>query len=276
MSAAFIHLALAAALLAQAAAPDRPADGDRQELRELFSTMAAELTLSPENGEPLPLHREPIIHYTNAERDIGALEGATFLWLDGNRPLAAVSLAVRPVQKAVYRELTSFSAAPLVCRAGEATVWAPKAGGLLHQDLADSPAPAAGKAQRLIQMRSLARRFESTCYNRTDEPTELRLLPQPLYRYADDKAGILDGALFTFVVSNDPEMFLLLEARAEVKKDQPPWRYSLARMSSVKQIVRLDDKEIWSVPNYWREPTEDRKTGHYVEAKAADYDPVAP
>jgi hypothetical protein len=280
MSHSLLTLALVAAFLGQSPADPpssaRAAGEDRREMLAFLRDKAAELTLAPESGEPLPLRDEPVIHYSNAERDIGAIEGATFLWLDGNRPLAAVSMATRPLQKAIYRELASFTTAPLVCHSGEAIVWAPKTGGLVNQNLSGSPTPAAGKPQRLIQMRSLARRFKATCYNpRTDEPTELRLLPQPLYRYADDKTGVLDGALFAFVVSNDPELFLLLEARAEVKAGQPPWRYSLTRMSSLKEIVRLDDKEVWSVPSYWRDPAEDRKTGPYVEAKAADYDPTS-
>jgi hypothetical protein len=279
MSASLVSLALAAAVLGQSPTEHPAADQDagRQELRELFRGMAAELILTPKDDKPLSLHSEPVIHYTNAERDIGAIEGATFLWLSGNRPVAAVSLATRPLQKAVYRELTSFSTAPLVCRAGEATVWATKTGGLLEQPLSDAPAPAATKAPRLTQMRSLARRFKATCYHpRTDEPTELRLLPQPLYRYAVEEAGIHDGALFAFVVSNDPELFLLLEARTSAKAEEPTWRYSLARMSSLKMTVHLNDKPAWEVPNYWRDPAEDRKTGPYTEARVGTYEPSAP
>jgi hypothetical protein len=124
-------------------------------------------------------------------------------------------------------------------------------------------------------MRSLARRFTASCHNpRTEEPTELRLLPQPLYRFEDEPAGILDGALFAFVVSNDPELFLLLEAHSDIKEGESAWRFSLARMSSQKETVRLNDKEIWSVPNYWRDPAEDRKTGPYVEANVGTFAPV--
>src|SRR5687768_15358016 len=112
MSTSFVTLALAAAILGQAPGDkpsDRAADGDGQKLLQYLSSKAAELTLAPGKGEPLPLRSEPVIHYSNAERDFGATEGATFLWLEGNRPLAAVSLSIRPVQKAAYRELTSFS-----------------------------------------------------------------------------------------------------------------------------------------------------------------------
>jgi hypothetical protein len=131
------------------------------------------------------------------------------------------------------------------------------------------------KTQRLTQLRTLARRFSADCYHpRSGEPTELRLLTQPLYRYEDDKAGILDGAMFAFVVSNDPELLLVLEA---VKAGGGPagWRYSLARMSSLKETVKLDGKETWTVANYYQDPHEDRKTGPYVETRIGVFEPAA-
>lgn len=277
MSSSLICLTIAAAQLGQAPL-DRPtAAADRQEQLKFLHKKALELSLYRGEAEnPQPLTTEPVLHYSNSERDIGSLDGATFLWLEGNRPLAAVSTSVRKVNSAVYRECTSFSGTPFVCRAGDADVWAPKTGGLLSQPLPDAPVPAAGKPQRLTQMRAIARRFTAVCQDsRTDKSTELRLLPQPLYRYADEPAGILDGALFAFVVSNDPEMFLLLEAASGARAGESRWQYSLARMSSLKETVRLDEKEVWSVPNYWADPGEDRKTGPYVEAKIGTFTPSA-
>ena len=63
-------------------------------------------------------------------------------------------------------------------------------------------------------MRTLARRFSATCYYK-EEITQLRVLPQPLYRFSDEKRGIVDGALFALVVSNDAELLLLLEAAGD-------------------------------------------------------------
>jgi hypothetical protein len=282
MSISLVSLTLAAALLGQTV-PEPPAaaaKGDREEELRFFKEKAAELALyrRREAKEPQPLMPDPVLRYSNPEREIGSLVGATFLWLEGTRPVAAVSFSVRRVNNAVYRECTSFSRTPLECRAGGAAAWSPKTGGLLEQRLPEAPAPAERKAPRLTQMRTFARRFTAVCYHpRTDEPTDLRLLPQPLYRFTDDKAGVIDGALFAFVVSNDPEMFLLLEAARDGERDDAQWRFSLARMSSLKETVRLDDKEVWSVPNFYQDRTEDRKTGPYAEAKVGTFAPsVAP
>lgn len=243
-----------------------------------FKEKAAELGLfrGSKAKEPQPLLREPVLRYSNSERVIGSLDGATFLWLEGARPLAAVSFSVRRVGNAVYRECTSFSGMPLECRVGEAAEWSPEIGGLVEKRLPEGPAPAERKAQRLTQMRALARRFTARCYDsRTGEPTDLRLLPQPLYRFEDEKAGVLDGALFAFVVSNDPELFLLLEAARDGERGAAAWRFSLARMSSLPETVRLDDKEVWSVQNYYQDRAEDRKTGAHSEAKVGTFTPRA-
>src|SRR5207249_1176358 len=193
---------------------------------------------------PLTLKTEPIIFYSNPEGP--SHSGATFLWLDGERPIAAISLSIRRPNDTVAHEMTSFSAAPLDCQRRGKSVWTPKTGGLLAQPFADAPPPAASEPQRLTQMRNLARRFTATRQGSTDtHPQELRLLTTPLYRFSASDQGIFDGALFAFAISNDPDMFLLLEATA-----QPPrWQYSLARMSSVAEIVRLDDAEVFSVTN---------------------------
>ena len=278
MNTAFLSLLVSVALGQVPAEGPKP-EPDRKEQLRFFKEKATELAvfLGPDAKSPQPLTSEPVLRYSNPEREIGSLDGATYLWLDGTRPIAAVSFSIRKLNNAAYRECTSLTSVPLQCRADETAVWSPKTGGLLARPLADTPAPAATKTQRLTQMRTLARRFSATCHNsRTDEPTELRLLPQPIYRFEDERAGILDGALFAFVVSNDPELLLLLEAVSSKGRTEGEWRYSLARMSSLKETIRLDDKEIWTVPNFYRDPGEDRKTGPYVETKIGGFVPGDP
>jgi len=49
-------------------------------------------------------------------------------------------------------------------------------------------------------------------------------------------------------------VLLLLEARRSKPEGDYQWRYTLARMTSVRTIIRLDGKERWSLPNFWRNP----------------------
>ena len=275
MSATLASLAFAMTMLTQVPPEAASADRDRQDRLRFMKEKAAEFTLYRESAkEPLPLKEDPIVRFSIPERDNGVWDGATFLWLEGARPVAALSLGIRRPDNGLFFEHTSFSSTPLVCRRNESAMWSPQTGGLLSQELEGAPAPAATATGRLTQMRDLARRFSATCYWGTDV-THLRLQPQPLYRYSDAKEGILDGALFSMVVSNDPEMFVLLEAVADPMTGKPTWRYSLARMSSLKHTVNLDDKEVWSIIGFYRIPPAERKTGPYIEGRMGVYTPKA-
>ena len=265
-------------LVGQAAEAEKPTDAERLARLKFLKEKAAERSLYRGPGETaaFPLTTEPILRYANIERwELGTSDGATFLWLDGTLPVAAISTSIRRPKDIAYQECTSFSSGPLECRQAGVPVWTPKGGGLVAQKL-DGPAPAGAKVQRLAQMRALAARFAVTCYDSaTNEPRELRLLPQPLYRFESEKHKILDGALFAFVITNDPEMFVLLEATTDSGPDAQ-WRFTLARMSSLPQKVRLDSKEIWSLTNFHRDPAEDKKTGHYTTGGVGHYVSPAP
>ena len=47
---------------------------------------------------------------------------------------------------------------------------------------------------------------------RRQRERDTRLLSQPIYRYVNSEAPVVDGALFVFVQGTDPETFLLIEA----------------------------------------------------------------
>jgi len=248
----------------------------REEQMRFLNEKSAELTLLrlPDTKSPLPLLDRPVLRYSNP---VGlSSDGATLLWLAGKRPVAAVAFSIRRPNNAVYRECTSLWSEPLDCQQDGKNVWSPKKGGLLAQRLNDAPAPAATEARRLSQMRDIAARFNVTWHHsRTDERTQLHIMPAPLYRFAAQEDGILDGALFAFAITNDPEMLLLLEAVRDQPEATPYWRYAFGRMSSLKEVVRLDDQEIWSVPHFHSDPNDDRLTGSYTEQRVGVYVPDA-
>jgi hypothetical protein len=273
-----LHCVVLAATLAFASASvaQPPVDERRVQVRFL-STLAKELTLdSPtDKRAKFVLSAEPVLHYDNATGL--STDGVTFLWLAETRPAAVVSLSIRrEPQNAVFRECTSLWADPLDCRSEGASFWSPKHGGLLAQRLNDAPDPADSERQRLVQMRNIARRFSVTWHHvRTGETTQLHLMPTPLYRFAAENEGVLDGALFAFSPTNDPDMLLLLEAARDKAGQAANWQYSLARMSSQNEVVRLDGREIWSVPNFHQDKTDDKRTGPYTTQQAGTYVPAA-
>ena len=108
---AAIHWLMVAALCGQNP-PAQEADPlpGRTEQLKLFKEKAAEVELRRgPDAPPLALTKEPVLRYSNAEREIGSLDGATFVWLEGARPVAVVSFSVRRQGNSIYRECTSLS-----------------------------------------------------------------------------------------------------------------------------------------------------------------------
>jgi len=93
-------------------------------------------------------------------------------------------------------------------------------------------------------LRGIAREFRGFV-DPEKERTELRLLPQPLFRYDSGSSGSPDGALFAFVLTTDPEAVLLIEERPGA--DGPAWQYALARMTNHGVAVRHRDRVVWEV-----------------------------
>jgi hypothetical protein len=96
-----------------------------------------------------------------------------------------------------------------------------------------------------LQLSRLAKDFAGSKKEREGEQEELRLLPQPIHRYATPKEGILNGALFAFVQGTDPELFLLIEARGATAA-RARWQFAATRMNSVEVRLRHRGREVWA------------------------------
>ena len=269
MPSSLLLSALGLLILTQDQIDRAPNELSREEMQFLRETVTGlKLYQLPNRESPLTVTANPVLGPYNNTTGPSRF-GATFLWLSGERPVGAVSLSIRrsPANSA-FCECSSFWPRPLECEYKGATIWIPEHGGVLQQRLSDAPAPAESKPRRLVQMRELARRFSVTTYRlEPEEATHLRLLATPIHRFAAEADGILDGAVFAFANATDPDSLLLLEAARDQPDAAAYWRYSLARMSSQKAVVRLDEKEIWSVTNFHREPPETRIKGPYVEKR---------
>lgn len=57
-------------------------------------------------------------------------------------------------------------------------------------------------------------------------------------------AGYLSGGLFAVCQENDPEIFLVIEAKTN--EDGPRWMYAIAEFSNLNLFVQLDGKDVWS------------------------------
>jgi hypothetical protein len=177
---------------------------------------------------------------------VGEVHGNVFLWTLNERPAAVGSLFKWFTPHThMSHEFHSLSETPITTRYEGREVWRTKTGGVAFSTLPEAPVPAGSAPQRLLQMKRFARDFAATKRERDGNKQELRLLTQPIYRYAAPKEEVQDGGLFVFVQGTDPEVFLLLEARGEA--DAAHWQFAAARMKGVGFELRFQDKPIWSV-----------------------------
>ena len=116
--------------------------------------------------------------------------------------------------------------------------------------LPDFAPPSPRALQRNRQMRSIAEQFDAQAEDRSDTESKwnLRALPKPIYRYASEKQGIVDGAMFAFCQgnTNNPEVLLLLEAKTDGRA--LTWSYGLGRQNSLRFRVHRNEELIWDVP----------------------------
>ena len=117
----------------------------------------------------------------------------------------------------------------------------------LHQLQMRQPV-AESRIGRLRQMRAISRRFSVQKTDRESVSRELRLLPQPVYRYPHENVRVLDGTLFAFVQGTRPETLLLIVARQS--EDGKVWDFGLARMNSVQFVAKYEDREVWRVETW--------------------------
>jgi hypothetical protein len=191
------------------------------------------------------LIERPVYRWTNPTKG-GGQYGSVFVWAHKGRPMVVASIFAHPSggRRRLVHEFHSL--APTVLEgewegdSGES--WKPKAA-ITLQPLEGAPQPEATAAKRLIQMRSLGREFGGHTVDWRKQRWELRLLPQPLFRYEKPDDDVVDGALLALVTSagTDPEVLLLLEARKE-----GGWHYAPLRFSDSSIYVSRKEKEIWT------------------------------
>jgi hypothetical protein len=128
--------------------------------------------------------------------------------------------------------------------------WKPRSA-LKMTRFADAPRAADTGIKRLAQMRSLARQFTVSEQYR-NENFELRLLPQPVYRYKDEDAGLIDGALFNFANGTNPEVLAVIECRQET--NGPAWSYGFLPLAGAGVTVKLGETTVWT-----KEPTQESR-----------------
>jgi hypothetical protein len=200
-----------------------------------------------EKPQALKLVDEPIMRWSSDDD----WSGDVFVWTADGLPSVVGCILSGPsgeTSRIVFHEFHLLADKPLApITLLTKRKWQPKEG-LARLPISDPPKPAATAAARLAQMRQLSRKF--TAHMEADGTWELRLLPQPLFRYGDEKGQVVDGALFTYVWTKgtDPEVVLLLECRKEGR--ELVWTYAPVRFSNRQVWLKQDGKEVWRVAGH--------------------------
>lgn len=195
--------AIAAAQQATAGKESSGHQGDAKRsawLHEVYLRDASEydFSLDTDRREKLELRREPVMRWTS-QNDY---HGEVYVWTE--KGVASVVGCIfsghqGDTARQVMHEFHSLAPVPLALSENRGSGWHAQEPGITLEPIPDAPAPARTKVLRLAQMRELAKRFTSQV-DRQGGMSEMRLLPQPIYRDEVSDAGpVVDGAVFAFV-----------------------------------------------------------------------------
>lgn len=200
-------------------------------------------------------HERPVHHYGDEERRL--FDSTLWMWgdPDNGRPVAAMKLERYPEnsyygRRTILYGLVSLSSQRIRVEFPEDTPWTSARAGIELAGIPGSPEPAAAGRLRSLQARALSRRFTAHLLEapgeRMEKRTNLRLMPRPLYEYSGEEHGILYGALFGLANGTNPDVLLLIEARAT--DSGPRWQYGTARLTRTQILVQLDSRQVPTLP----------------------------
>ena len=199
---------------------------------------------------PVALRTEPLHRYGDRAR--GILDGTIWAWGERGRPIAILKVELWP-DRDDGRGRWSFG----ISTTGPALVsteffdgltWSSSEPGIELRAVPDAPRPADSPGARLAQAKAISRRLSAHAeHPRVPGGIELRLLPTPILRYADPDTGLLDGVMFAFVSTTNPETLVFIEAWDRGERSSA-WRYGFARQGTSGVTVSDDRKVTWTIP----------------------------
>jgi len=225
-------------------------DAEKQKVEALaIARRAARAYAMRVGGVKLELQADPVLRWSNPE--VGNVYGNVFVWTRNERPLVVGSLfhwlAAQPTME---HEFHSLAAEPVSAEFQGEKVWETRESGVAFADIPQAPQPAASEAQRLLQLRQLAKEFTGVGkFGQNPSDQELRLLPQPIHRYAAPQEQVLAGGLFSFVRTTDPEILLIIEARSTATpgpEARSRWQFAAVRMHSTADLwLKHGTQKVW-------------------------------
>ena len=255
----FLPLTLILGLLGQA-------KDDHAVRLEVMKAAAGSYEIRPVEGSthPFRLRAEPVLRFNNP---LGSTEdGGIFLWLsEGDRPAVAAQV-FKHRDGGWTHEFSSLSTVPIVGTTSGAPDWRPDRAGVEFRPVPDASKPAESAEQRLRQMQVMAREFVVEDLFKEKSWQNLRMLTKPFARYGKPGDGVTDGVLFAYVLTTDPEAFLMLEVRDG--KSGPEWHYAFAPMTIYALKASWKGQQVWELPSRWFEASKPDQPFYFRENTA--------
>ncbi len=211
--------------------------------QHVVSLRAVQLSSAVEE-QPLKLVSTPVLRYSDA----GGITTDASVWVWGGQGRPAVVAGIFFLRQEGRDpkwscELLSLADGGVAVSSAAGWSWSPDKSGLEWLAMEDPPADS--PRQRLRQMKEIAERYEISSLEKTNK-SQLRLMVQPLYRYANEKSGLIDGAIFSFALGTNPEALLLLECRKT--GESPAWQAAFVRFGANAFQARRGDAMVWECP----------------------------
>jgi hypothetical protein len=244
--AACAGLGLSLSMLCIAEDPDEKQRVAAERMEFMMGSLR-DLRVTPGNNPTVPwaLHPKPLLRWSNPLG--GARDGIVVIWTDGVRPTVFGGV-FQGKSGDWFQEYESLAPVPFTLRDGNQVLWEPRKRTDDFRSIDDGPPPAKTAVKRLRQLRDLAEEFAAYSDLKGDRANarhELRLMPNPLYRYQAADEGVIDGAVFAFALGTDPELFLVIEAR-QMEGGQG-WQCAFAAMTCWAVEVKRQGQPIWSI-----------------------------
>ena len=239
-------LFLSAVCQAQDASKPDAADRRKAQMQEAKEYMQGfELCWAAGDKKQVKLLDSPLLVFGDPTR--ANENGTLWIWGEKGRPAAFLEVYQITGIKSRWFHAVTLTGSQTVIMKGAGFTWRPEKTQLEPKLLGDAALPKKKEADRLRQMKELARRFTSHEFWDPDNSRfELRLLEKPLHRYQDLAADIQDGAAFSLANGTNAEAILLIEALGK-SVETSRWHFSLARLGSAEMAAALDGKEVWHV-----------------------------
>ncbi len=225
--------------------PKQPADGEVKTKLEIDIDRSLAQYKVFVDDDPEPLTVLPVLTWDNPiAGTLGKFRTVLFIQ-DGQAKAACCIWSSANNQ--LYHEFGSLTRKGLRGQLNGAKKWAMDAGSVEFRPVPKCDPPAEDRRRRLLQIKKLIERFTAIeTKSRKFEPTKehLRLLTTPLYRYEKERDQIVDGAVFGFVHTTDPEALVVLEAVRS--GDSARWEYTFVRRTTMPVIGKLDKEQVWS------------------------------